>query len=219
MHREIPASHVAREVAQLLDTTLRDEPPPARPWIRPADRRRLRIGGYLLAYGYLSPGQLMRALAKQRRDPAIGHPLLLGDLVVTLRYASARVVATMLTVQLMEQLGERPNRPDRLGERLVFAGLLRPAQLATALQQQLHMRGRGQAILLGDLLVQHRLVSHRQVQRMLFSDLDLGPIVAASEPQDTFEPRLEDYMAYIRRQMGDVLSDPYESAGQDEPAR
>lgn len=168
MHHVSPASHVAGEVALLLDTTLRDDPPAARPRLRPADRSRLRLGGYLLAYGYLTPGQLVRALAAQRRALGCDGAAPLGDLVVARRYASARVVATMLMVQLIDQLSARPSRPDRLGERLLFAGLLRPTQLATALQQQIALRGRGQPVLLGDLLVQHRLVSPRQVQRMLF---------------------------------------------------
>lgn len=208
MHPDIPASQVAREVAQLLETTLRDEPPAARPWIRPADRRRLRLGGYLLAYGYLTPAQLMRVLARQRRDPSAGPPLLLGDLVVAMRYASARVVATMLTVQLMDQLVVRPSRPDRLGERLVMAGLLRPAQLAAALQQQIALRGSGQAMLLGDILVRHQLVSASHVRRMLFAEDDDAPEPGPRLEQASVMFRLDDYLAHIRRQMGEMLDDP-----------
>jgi hypothetical protein len=182
MHVDFPAPRIAGEVAQLLDATLRDEPPVARPALRPADRRRLRLGGYLLTYGYLTPGQLMRILAAQRR-PVDGRPLLLGDLVVGLNYASARVVTTMLIVQLMDQLASRPARPDRLGERLVFAGLLRPTQLATALQLQLALRGSGQAALLGDLLVQHRLVPAKHVERMLLAAAEADQPLDASLAQ------------------------------------
>lgn len=184
MQLNFPALRIAGEVAQLLDATLRDEPPAARPWLRPADRSRLRLGGYLLAYGYLSPAQLMRILATQRRRQA-----LLGDLVVSQRYASARVVTTMLVVQLMDQLAAQPSRPDRLGERLVFAGLLRPAQLAAALQLQISLRGSGQTALLGDLLVQHQLVSAQQVQRMLDAAQPEPPL-GADDGYPGLEPRL-----------------------------
>lgn len=172
MDHDSADQRITREVAQLLSATLRDDPPATRPRLRPVDRSRLRLGGYLLAYGYLTPAQLMRALATQRRALDPGRPAFLGDLVVGLRYATPRVVTTMLIVQLMDQLGAQPSRPDRLGERLVFAGLLRPTQLAEALQLQLDLRGSGRAVPLGDLLIQRQLVSPRAVRRMLLAAQD-----------------------------------------------
>ena len=155
-------------VAHNLDATLRAEPPPERGWKMPVERGKLPIGGYLLGYGYLRPQQLVLALKLQRRSGLQGSHLMLGDTLVRQQVISARVLATMLIVQLVDRLlADPPLIPTRLGEGLVLSGRIAPVQLAGAIQLQTWLRSAGMECSLSDILIQQNLVTPEDVAAAL----------------------------------------------------
>lgn len=155
IQRSISAAAGA-EVAHLLYKTLNEYPPiiPRQVTTTVTGSTR-RLGSYLLRLGYLTPTQLVVALAEQRQRTAQGESWLLGDLLVQQGVLRPQVLTTVLLVQLMDRLLDPGNvSPPLLGEYLILTNTVTPAQLAPALQLQTWLRQRGLQVHLGELLVQ-----------------------------------------------------------------
>lgn len=155
------------EIAHLLRTTLQELPPPAQPVIHNIVRSQLPIGGYLLAFGYITPQELAQASAAYRSHRTSNPRLLFGQELVNRGIIHPRVLSTMLLVQMVDRMLEPGFQPRMLGELLVAAGLIRPVMLAPVLQLQTWMRARGMQAPLGDLLVQCGVLTTAQIDTVL----------------------------------------------------
>lgn len=113
------------------------------------------LGGYLLYLGYATPRQIVEALHTQEELHNAGTPQLLGELLVAQGILQPQVLTAVLMVQLLDRhVIQRDTPPRRLGELLVVNEHLPIAELAAALEEQLHLRQAGSWMRLGELLVQ-----------------------------------------------------------------
>lgn len=163
-----PVAHIPALVgataAHVVDTLLKAEPPPYRSWKLSPGQHLAPIGNYLLGYGYVQPPQLIKALKLQRAASGDEAGVLLGDVLIGEGVISPRVLATLLTIQLVDRiLAPVPFQPTRLGEHLIIKGILLPNQLASSLQLQTWLRARGVRVKLGDLLIQQNLVTPQAI--------------------------------------------------------
>lgn len=127
------------------------------------------IGAYLVAYGGLSEAQRAEALLAQRAalDDSALAPML-GQIVMARGWVRPPVLATMLLMQLADQVSwPNAHPPVRLGEFLVAEGLLRIEQLAPALTEQLEAQQHGRAIPLGTLLVRQGMLQPERLAAVL----------------------------------------------------
>lgn len=165
----IPAA-VAAAAMHVLDATLKAEPPPFRRWKFSPGQPLAPIGNYLLGYGYVRPAQLIQALKFQRACSYGETRMLLGDVLIRDGVISPRVLASLLTLQLVDRLHvPGPFLPTRLGEHLVIQGILSPNQLATSLQLQAWLRAQGVRVRLGDLLIQQNLVTPQAIAAAVYA--------------------------------------------------
>jgi hypothetical protein len=96
--------------------------------------------------------------------------MLLGDVLIRDGAISPRVLASLLTLQLVDRLHvPGPFLPTRLGEHLVIQGILSPNQLATSLQLQAWLRAQGVRVRLGDLLIQQNLVTPQAIAAAVYA--------------------------------------------------
>lgn len=159
MHRRISATAGA-EVAHLLQATLLSHPPTvSRPSLTTGRGRAQPLGRYLCSFGYITPTQLVMALAEQRQQAVQDEALFLGDILVDHGVLDLHVVTTMLLIQLLDRLLDPYYAaPWRLGEYLVLTSHVTPVQLAPALQVQAWLRQQGMPVPLGELLVQQKVI-------------------------------------------------------------
>jgi hypothetical protein len=159
MHRRISATAGA-EVAHLLQSTLQSHPPiVSRPSLATGRGRAQPLGRYLLSFGYITPTQLVMALAEQRQQAVQGVSRFLGDILVDHGMLDLHVGTTMLLIQLLDRLLDPYYAtPWRLGEYLVLTNHVTPAQLAPALRVQAWLRQQGMPVYLGELLVQQKII-------------------------------------------------------------
>ncbi len=127
------------------------------------------IGAYLVAYGGLTEAQCAEALLAQRA--ALNGPTpppMLGQIVMARGWVRPPVLATVLLMQLADQVrGPRARPPVRLGEYLVAEGVLQTEQLAPALTEQLEAQQHGRTIPLGTLLVRQGVLQPEQLAAVL----------------------------------------------------
>ncbi len=110
-----------------------------------------RIGEYLVQLGYLTPGQLARALRISQHEDSrvpLGFTLVKQNLVPS----------DMVSMVLLQQFRDRLKRdvrtaPRFLGEQLLLQAKLTPAQLGLAVQEQLDSYKYGRWMRLGDVIV------------------------------------------------------------------
>jgi hypothetical protein len=150
-------------IAHLLRETIVDHPPAGYRLTLPASTGGLRLGNYLLSLGYVTPRQLINALAEQRQAAQQGNPMMLGEVLVQTQIIHPRVLTTVLLLQLVDRLLDPDWTPRFLGEQLVADGVLGLSELAPALQLQIWLRQSGTAAPLGDLLVQQNKLTHQRL--------------------------------------------------------
>jgi hypothetical protein len=157
------------EVARLLQSTLETHPPRLPGSASAGSRGRAQsLGWYLRTFGYITPVDLVVALAHQRQHAAYEKPRFVGDLLVQQGNIDLHVLTTMLLVQLMDRLLDPDyTAPWRLGEYLVLTNRLTPAELEPALRMQAWLRTQGVHVQLGDLLVQQGVVDQQDVNATL----------------------------------------------------
>ena len=107
------------------------------------------LGELLLARGYISKGQLAHALEIQQEYPK----LRIGEILVKLRYLEPRLLRIVL---------EERQDSMRLGEILLFSGVITQDQLAEALEFQGKQGAR-----IGEALIFLGFCSVEQVQEAL----------------------------------------------------
>lgn len=161
----VPAT-VGAEVAHLLNKALRDNPPPVAKSLilTPNGKTSRRIGSYLLDLGYVTPWQLVLALAEQRQLDREHRRCKLGDILVRKGFVNTQVLVAVLLVQMIDRLFDQAYASQRfLGEDLIARGVLSPAQLAPALELQTWLRQRNMQVRLGDLLVRQGAVDQQML--------------------------------------------------------
>jgi hypothetical protein len=157
------------EVARLLQSTLEDHPPRMQSSASAGSQGRAQsLGWYLRTFGYITPVDLVVALAHQRQHAEYEKQRFVGDLLVQQGDIDLHVLTTMLLVQLMDRLLDPDyTAPWRLGEYLVLTNHLTPAELAPALRMQAWLRTQGVHVQLGDLLVQQGVIDQHDVSAAL----------------------------------------------------
>jgi hypothetical protein len=154
---------------QVAQTRLAQLRPASAPALAAACDHPQSIGAYLVTYGALTPSQLADALAAQSAQRAATQPAPpLGHILIARGWVQPSVLATLLVLQLQDQvLGPQARPPQRLGELLVVAGLMPPEQLAAPLAEQMRRQLHGRSLPLGRLLIQRRLLTEAQLAQVL----------------------------------------------------
>ena len=74
----------------------------------------------------------------------------------------------MLVAQLQERIDRRSGHtPQFLGEYLIAEHVITPAQLESALEEQIHLRLAGRQVALGNLLMRKNYLTHTTLQKVL----------------------------------------------------
>jgi CheY-like chemotaxis protein len=154
-HRLLTSTQIGRlqdRIQHHVQQTLTRFPPPH---VATALAPRLqtgRVGDYLVQRGYLTRWQLTCALqASQSPTPRGRVPL--GFIVHAHNLVPSPVLSALLLQQFCDRLAVEPaTAPRFVGEQLLLSADLAPAQLATALQEQLDNYLDGRWVRLGDIL-------------------------------------------------------------------
>lgn len=168
MHYHIPAI-VGAEVAHLLHKALSDHPPTKPKLILPGSNNAgsRPLGNYLLRFGYITPDQLVAALALQHQYAERGDPWALGEILIQQKILHPQVLTAMLLVQMMDRMVEPGASPRFLGEHLIMSNTLTPLQLAPALQLQTKLRQNGERVRIGEILLEQRILNLDQLGEVL----------------------------------------------------
>jgi hypothetical protein len=179
-------------IANLLRETIVEYPPAGYRFTLPASTGGLRLGHYLLSLGYITPRQLINALAEQRQAAQQGTSLMLGEVLVQAQIIHPRVLTTVLLLQLVDRLLDPDWTPQFLGEQLVADGVLGLSELAPALQLQIWLRQSGAAVPLGDLLVQQDRLTHQRLADALAAQQHRLLQIKAKTPSEATASREAD---------------------------
>jgi CheY-like chemotaxis protein len=114
-----------------------------------------RVGDYLIQRGYLTRWQLACAL-QAAQPPTLRGRVPLGFMIRAHNLVPSPVLSALLLQQFCDRLAAEPaTAPRFVGEQLLLSADLAPAQLATALQEQLDSYQNGRWVRLGDILARH----------------------------------------------------------------
>lgn len=128
-----------------------------------------QIGAFLVEQQLISPEQLQEALKQQRSMRRHGEFAPLGDILLKKGWIDPPTLARALVDQICENLDRRGSSraPQFLGEYLLAQGIINPAQLQVALEEQLQLGMFGQRVALGSLLIRKRYIDPARLQRVL----------------------------------------------------
>lgn len=121
------------------------------------------LGAILCAIGATTYEDIELALEEQDRLKRLGHPVLLGDLLVARGKITPEVLARALILQFRVR-ATNGAAPQVLGEYLIAEGRLQPEQLERALVEQIRLRQAGAHEPLGEILLRHGAVDVSALQ-------------------------------------------------------
>jgi hypothetical protein len=125
------------------------------------------VGQIALESGFITPEQLDKCVAVQRGDTSKS----LGSILVQAGYLSEEQLAEIRRIQdsRFERLETDPARGGLFGQLAVRLGYITPADLYRTLRGQEDARRSGSSLLLGQLLLQRKLITAEQYLELLRS--------------------------------------------------
>jgi len=123
------------------------------------------VGQIALEAGFVTPEQLDKCVAVQKGDTSKA----LGSILVEAGYLTEDQLAEVRRVQdsRFERLETDPARGGLFGQLAVRLGYITPADLHRTLRGQEDARRRGSSLLLGQLLLQRKLITAEQYLELL----------------------------------------------------
>ncbi len=116
---------------------------------------RYRIGARLIAAGFLNQIQRNKVLARQNALNAEGEHLRFGELAMRMGFCTAEQVESL---------------PGYLGDKLVSAGLITPAQRRLLITWQGRLRKKGIVIRFGDLTISEGFCTAAEIEAVISID-------------------------------------------------
>jgi hypothetical protein len=127
-----------------------------------------QIGAYLVEQRIISADQLQEALRDQGQRRRRGEFIQFGDLLLERGWIAPNTLARALVAQLQDRIARHSGQaPQFLGEYLIARGVITPAQLEAALEEQIRLRRAGKRVALGNLLVRNKYLTARALQQVL----------------------------------------------------
>ena len=152
---ELSTHQLHDPIVAYLHETMWRFPPGHAPGMLAPSTTPYRIGEHLINLGYLLPHEVTSALSIWQRKAA-GSALPFGYTLINNHRIAIPVLTSVLLLQVLDRLEHVPALAPRfMGEQLLVDGLLKPAQLAQVLEEQIKAYQRGQQIRLGNLITKH----------------------------------------------------------------